>query len=161
MTAVRIPRTHTDRGITIGTRNYSTGEREIVLVNPEDRSDHGSNRWILGFGAYGDTLLSVWACGIEDAIEVAAAWLAEHAPGHVMADGCDEHTALVREACEHAGLAWPAPQDAWDDPRYQAARESAETDLTYTESGYLTSYEWTIVAESPTRADLEKIVGVR
>lgn len=124
----------------------SYGQMSIVMINPTCKQE-GVNRYhreagayVLQFGAHG-TALHCYASGLEDALEQCAAWLAEYAPGHIMAHGSDEHTALCREAFEDAGLAWTGAID-WEDQAQSDAMESAEADLTYTESGYLTSYEW-------------------
>ncbi len=84
------------------------------------------------FGAVGATHLLVWSAyneGLEGALEEAAEWLAEEAPGHITSD--EEIRELIEEA-EAEGL---------DE---EAAYEQATADLTYTESGYLTSYEWSV-----------------
>jgi len=125
--------------------------RVIHVVNPVERS-WTRHRYVLWFGACGPTLLMVWANSLDDAIEECGAWLAEHAPGHIVSEG--QHTALCREACEDAELAWPPPHDWCDEPEYTKAIESAEADLTYTEAGWLVSYEWGIWFEDPTRAQL-------
>lgn len=104
-----------------------------VLVNPLDY-----NNWMkpqlyaMHFGAYGTTCLLVWMdASIEDAAEVAAEWLAEYAPGHITTE---EHVGkLIEEAKEDE----PGISD-------EDAYEKATADLTYTEAGWLTSYEWTI-----------------
>jgi hypothetical protein len=111
-------------------------------INPGDRSD--GSCFTFHFGAYGDTHVSVWSRSLEDALELAAEWLAKHEPGHLMTE--DELQDLYREACEDAGMVYPQPAstDEMESVAYYAAREQAEADLTYTESGYLTSYEWTV-----------------
>ena len=132
--------------------------REIVLVNPAER-DYARHSYVLFFGAYGDTHLMVWTDSLEDAIEECAAWLAEHAPGHVMREWSDEHKDLIREACQERGVEWPAGFEALDDERKWEICDAAEADLTRTESGFLTSYEWGISAEDPDRADLMAMIG--
>lgn len=115
----------------------------IPLVNPLEvgffdgtyRSYHREGGlYVLWFGAYADTRLAVWQGSLDDALEEAAAWLAEFAPGHIVSD--EEIAELVREAQE-------------EDPELDEgeAYEQATADLTYTESGYITSYEWGISYE--------------
>ena len=103
---------------------------------------YADQRWLFTFGAYGETLVLVRAQAFEDALETAAEWLAEHAPGHLNTE--DEMEELYQEACEEAGLPWPPPctDDVAEARGYNDARESVEADLTYTESGYLASHEW-------------------
>lgn len=113
------------------------GTLEWVLVNPldypEGQAGSYDNLYAFGFGAYGATRLLLWGKNIEDALEEAAGWLAQYAPGHITSE---EHVAqLMAEVREDEG------DPDMDD---EAAYEKATADLTYTESGHLTSYEWTV-----------------
>jgi hypothetical protein len=133
----------------------------LHIVNPENRSMgrySRSNRYVLWFGAHGPTYLMVWEDSLEDALETAAGWLADNAPGLIMPDGDEHLESLRREACEEHGLTYPAPDGTdYEAEGYYAAFESAEADLTYTESGYLTSYEWGIMFdEHHSRAELKQ-----
>ncbi len=76
-------------------------------INPGERlGQYGRETcFTFHFGAYGDTHVSVWADHLEDALELAAEWVAEHAPGHIMAEGDECLEDLRREACEDAGSA--------------------------------------------------------
>lgn len=140
----------------IGPKGTSFG-RDVYLVNPENR-DYVSSRFILWFGAYGTTRLMVWENHLEDAIETAAEWLAKYAPGHIMPMWGDDHKELVKEACEDEGISFPEGFEALEDEKKWAICESAEADLTMTESGFLTSYEWGIDMENPTRAELDEFL---
>lgn len=120
----------------------------IRVVNPSDR-DWTRHRYVLWFGACGPTRLMVWANGLDSALELAGEWLAEHAPGHIMAHDSEELRALVRASAEDLGLDLSRSVDA----EYRA-HDHATADLTYTEAGYLTSWEWGIDLEDPTRATL-------
>jgi hypothetical protein len=112
-----------------------------------DSLDDSDGKWLFQFGAYGTTyVLVVGDRSLDDALETAAAWLAEHAPGHIMEHGSEEHTTLIQEACAEHGIAW----EDFDHETHDEIVQEAESDLTYTESGFLTSYEWT-VTEHPTR----------
>ncbi len=92
-------------------RNWSNGiERRVHMANPTERS-WARQAYVFAFGAYGDTYVMAYG-GLEDALEAAAEWLAENAPGHLMAAWGPEHTELVREACIERGLAWPPPTGA-------------------------------------------------
>jgi len=150
----KIVPTKTDSSYRIGPPNTSFGCR-VVLVNPGER-DWKLHRYVLAFGACAPTYLMVWARGLQDGLEVAAEWLAEHAPGHVMAEYGEEHLALIREAAEGVGVEFEDISDL-DDARRWEVQDAAEADLTRTESGFLTSYEWSIVAEDPSR---EELVGL-
>jgi len=87
------------------------------------------------FGAHATTRLLVFARSLEDALEEAAGWLADFAPGH-LSDLKSEYEDALKEAREELG-------DGADEEAVQEkAQEIAETDMTYTESGYLTGHEW-------------------
>lgn len=123
----------------------------IAVANPHERSPRS---FVLWFGACAPTYVLAYG-HLDDALEAAAEWLADNAPGHLMPLGDPELDELMAEACAELGLAWP-PEMPWhlEDDGYQRAREEAEADLTLTESGYLTAYEWGIALENPSRADL-------
>lgn len=140
----------------------------LVVVNPSER-DYTDHRFVLSFGAYATTHLLVWG-HLDDALETAAEWLAEHAPGHVMlkGNGADkrdpELNELIKETCTELGLAWPIPDDIdWSDSDamqpYWDAEQEAFADLTECEDCYLTSYEWSITLENPTRAELKAFIA--
>ena len=95
----------------------------IYIVNPCDLGPDESV-WHFQFGAYGCTHLAVIDHHLEDALEIAAEWLHEHAPGVFVEPEYPEGVA-----------------DMSDEQR-DAAQQSAEVDLTYTESGWLASWEW-------------------
>lgn len=112
-------------------------QKTIYLVNPPadvpDRSAHQyrDQKWLFSFGPYADTQCIVWGRCLEGALEKAADWLCEHAPGHF----ADPDYAA---AAEELGL-----DPRTDDPEEQERIvELAETDLTYTAAGYLLSWEW-------------------
>lgn len=132
----------------------------LTIINPNDRN-WTRHRYVLWFGACGPTHLMAYANSLDDALEECGEWLAKHAPGLIMAAWGEEHSALVKEACEEAGLTYPPPSDvcADMDHHYQDAQQSAESDLTYTESGYLTSHEWGITLEDPTRSEIKAFIA--
>jgi hypothetical protein len=106
------------------------------IANPHD---HAFNRdtmplYLFSFGAYGSVNVFAWGChSLDDALEAAAEWCAKHAPG-VFTDPDYDDAANDIEA----------PEDWRDDPEGwgEKVRERAETDMTYTESGWILSYEW-------------------
>lgn len=111
----------------------------FILVNPldlpltESRAGRKTELWAMQFGAYGWTKLLVWARSGETALEEASGWLAEHAPG-IFVDQ-EELESLEREyRAEHPD----ADEDDIAGEAYQ--------DLTYTEDGYIPSWEWTMSA---------------
>ncbi len=97
--------------------------------------------FLMRAGAYGDNRVYVWARSFEAALELAAEYWTEHAPG-VFSE--PDYADSAREL----GLDWAAistgPGAEGEDALEARLRvcEHAETDHTYTESGWLLSYEW-------------------
>jgi hypothetical protein len=94
------------------------------------------------FGAYGETKVDVFADSDEDALEVAAEWLDDNAPGHLVRIG----EAELAESAKELGVIWPAGDDSAEQ---DAVMAHAETDLTCIgghtrmEHGeYVRSHEW-------------------
>lgn len=105
----------------------------------EDTSYRGIRLWEFQFGSVGTTHVLVWTgkhsamrgTDIDSALEEAAGALDTWGlKGHFVDDS--EVKELIEEALEE-------DPELSDDEAYEAAT----ADLTYTESGYLTSYEWT------------------
>ncbi len=118
--------------------------RKIAIVNGNDRA-WSKHRFILAFGAYGDTRLMVWADHLETALDVAIDWIADNAPG-LLAD------AAVNEAFKEA-----KDQGLSDDQ----AMDQATIDTTCGGNcgNYLNSWEWCIVAEDPSRGEILAMQG--
>ncbi len=138
-------------------RNERNGiVRRVEIANPCERTWQRQS-FVFWFGACGPTYVLAYGRGIEDALESAAGWLADHAPGLIMPPDSDELYDLELEAQrETCGVELPT---YWErSPAVERciarAQEVAVADLTYTESGYLTSYEWGIALENPTPAEL-------
>ena len=112
----------------------------IPVANPSDYNFNSDTMplFLFQFGAYGDTQVYAWGCdSLEDALEAAAVWLRDNAPG------------LFHEV-DYAGAAADvgAPED-WDsednvDQWGERVVGAAEADMTYTESGHLASWEWSV-----------------
>jgi hypothetical protein len=108
------------------------------IANASDHDFKGDRTrlYLFQFGAYGTTFVYVWGNdGFDDALEEAAGWLADNAPGHFV-------TFEERDYQEAADdLGYPAD---WAEDSDMSGRvaERAEVDHTYTESGYLASWEW-------------------
>lgn len=104
-----------------------------VKVNyTEDRLWAHKGAWIFSFGAYDATHVLAYGA-LDDALESAAAWLAEHAPGHLTEP---DYGNARNEILGESGIG----DDMLSE---EAIAEHAEADLTYTESGWLLSHEWT------------------
>jgi len=113
-------------------------------INSNDR-DWTNHRFVLYFGAYGDTKLLVWANNLEDALDECIDWIVDNKPVLL----CDEQ---VKEEYDRA-IAEGKSEDE--------ACEIAECDTT---SGgncgnRILSWEWGILAEDPDRATLKEIVA--
>lgn len=120
---------------------------KYMLINPlEAPQPHlynfKSNLYHFAFGAYGGTHLLVWGGNMDDALEEAADWLAENAPGYLMKHGSEEMDELYKEACENHGVVWTGFKSEINQRLMSAICQDVEADLTYTEAGWLTSYEW-------------------
>lgn len=119
-------------------------ERTITPVNSYDR-DWTGHRYILSFGAYGDTLLMIWASSLDDALDEAIDWIVDNAPG-----------LLADEAVSYAFTEALCAGHSEDE-----AHEISEVDTTVGGNcgHYLHSHEWGIVAEDPTRAQILALQG--
>lgn len=111
----------------------------IHVVNGSERA-FTTSRFILAFGAYGWTRLMVWADHLEDALDIAVDWIAENAPG-LLAN--EQVEAAYREAIAE-GMS------------EEEAHIRATEDMTCAgnHGDYVASWEWTIVAENPSRSEV-------
>lgn len=122
-------------------------EKRVPIANePGD----GDDCFRFSFGAYGSTVLDVFADRLEDALEQAFEWLDDNAPGHLVEIG----EAELRESALELGLDYDAAnQEAIDsgsfrDGDFAKIVEHAETDLTQCghttlkHGQYLLSWEW-------------------
>ena len=124
---------------------FRNGSSKVTLVNPSDR-DWTRHRFVLAFGAYGWTQCVVWANSLDDALDEAVDWIAEHAPGLLADDS-------VREEFERLVAEGATEGKAWEDATVDTTRAG--------NSGhYLLSCEWAIVAEDPTRSEMLSILGL-
>lgn len=104
---------------------------EVRIVTDELEIGGDEAVWMFQFSHGGistPTYIAVIGGNLEDALEEAAEWLAEHAPGYFVDDANLKE--LHEEALEESGS---------DEEK---AYEIATADLTYTESGYLESWNW-------------------
>lgn len=107
------------------------------------------------FGAYGWTVVDVFADSDESAFETAVEWLDDNAPGHLVEIG----EAELREAAEELGLdyfeAFADARDNIDETEMNRIAEKAEEDLTVIghttlkNGQYLISHEWTFDELTP------------
>jgi hypothetical protein len=132
-----------------GKEAEAMGLRDIKIANPSGRSFY-DQRFVLAFGAYGDTYVLAYADSLESALDECVDWIAENAPG-LLAD--NEVFAAYKEALAEAVAAGADPED---ESVINTAQESATVDTTQAGNygNYLHSWEWTIALENPTKATL-------
>jgi hypothetical protein len=146
----------------VAERNEINGiKRRVYLANATERSWH-DNCFVFWFGSCGTTYVLAYGKGIDSALESAAQWLADYAPGHIMPHDSEELQELLREA----RIEFRKENQRLEDPDHGSedmsrVYESATADLTYTESGYLTSYDWGIALDNPNPAELLDFVKDR
>ncbi len=119
--------------------------RKFIVLNPGEYDFHSGGRHrahrpsegLIGlwFNQCAPTRILVWADGYEDALEEAAGWLADYAPGTFTTFDENDIAAARKEVAEESDL---DPEDVSED----AIQEHLETDMTYTESGLIPSDEW-------------------
>lgn len=112
-----------------GSRGYV-----IPIVN-DTWHDMGGALYLFSFGAYGGHDCYAWGeRSLDDALEAAAEWLGETAPGLFSEPD-------YADAARELG----APEDWADDEEwFSRVSELAERDHTYTEAGWLLSWEWSV-----------------
>jgi hypothetical protein len=123
---------------------------KIIPINFSDRH-WTSNRFILCFGAYGDTRLMVWANHLEDALDECVDWISENAPGLLCNDEVNESYREELGRLIASGIDEDeASREAWD---------MATQDVTTAGNAgdHILSYEWGIVAENPTREQIREL----
>ena len=126
---------------------------DIIPIANASWHDEDAPLFRFTFGAYGS--VQVYAFGrLEAALEDAAVYLAEHAPGMF------EKPDYVDAQCEAGHAFAGCERDHGDCPDCERVQERAEMDLTYTESGYLASWEWTCAEVDP-RSREARLVTIR
>lgn len=115
-------------------------DKKVYIANPDNWA-YAKNIWLFQFGAYGSTWVAVWEPHLEDALEIVAEWLADNEPGHLTTEKelwADK--GLIADAMKDLGHT--GKFDDLDDEDKWKVQDAMTVDMTYTESGYLTSYEW-------------------
>jgi hypothetical protein len=131
----------TDAGPVIGD-DY---RKKIVIANPDD--EWIGNRFVLWFGDCGWTRLLVHARSLDEAADVAADWLAEHAPGLLATDE-------VNEAYGSHLVEGMSEEEA------QTASEEGFSPLGGNCGEWIRTDGWGFVCENPSRAELFALAGV-
>lgn len=117
---------------------------KLTFINPLE-SAWTSHRFVLAFGAYGDTVLVAHANHLEDALDACIDWIAEHEPGLLCDDAVAEEYARAIE----------------EGKSEEEAMEIAEVDTTCggNAGNRINSWEWSILAEDPDRAAILSLAG--
>lgn len=116
----------------------------ITFINPLDAA-WTSHRFVLAFGAYGDTILVAHADNLEDALDECIDWIADHAPGLLCDDSvAEEYDRAIKEGKTE-----------------EEAIEIAECDTTCggNAGNRILSWEWSILAEDPDRTTILSLAG--
>lgn len=125
------------------------------LANPDDHPGrwNKTGAFCIQFGAYACTMFLVWAGSFDDALEIAA-----EAAKEAGFDGLFTEPDYADAAKE-----LELDPETEDEDGQEKIREHAETDLTYTESGWIASYEWHghEVTEGPLLQALEAVSAAR
>ena len=135
---------NTPKGITITPVDSYRSDDEIVLVNPGEREFMYSGRgeqgaYLVTLGAYGCTRLLIWARSFDDAIEEAAEWCADHAPGLLADEAVEE---AYRERLAELIADDPTYHSADNDETIERAHEEATQDtIAYDHGHYFHSWE--------------------
>lgn len=133
---------------------------DITIINPYEAlaaarsklnigyQPNPGNLWLFSFGAVGATHLAYWDDGVqhlEGSLEEVAGWLVDNAPGHIMEHDDPYLKELIEDVLKERGRTWKEfIDDVQSESWAQDVEQEAFADLTYTEAGYLTSYEWTV-----------------
>ncbi len=117
---------------------------QITIVNASDRSWTRHN-FVLAFGAYGDTVLRVYANSLDSALDEAIDWIVDNAPGLL----ADEQVAETFQDAIARGMS------------EEDAQEEATQDTTCGGNcgNYILSQEWAIVAEDPSRTEIKALLA--
>jgi hypothetical protein len=118
---------------------YGMGAWVMIAINSTDKS-WTRHRYVLSFGCFYNAVLLVWANSLEDALDECIDWLAEHKPGLL----CDK---AVQEEYERALAEGKDEETAYEE-------SVVDTTCGGNNGHYINSWEWSILAENPSRADL-------
>jgi hypothetical protein len=124
--------------------SYRVGRQRILVAEPGEKAWAGQRfgdgrvkRMVLCFGSIGVDYVLSYSPTLEEALEKSAATLKEY--------GLESH------------FTEPEMEDGSTHDCPDAENYPCTCDLTYTESGYIASWEWNIVNEDATRDDLIKL----
>jgi len=122
--------------------------RRYKIANAGDGSTRSWPKTLWRFDLEYARGVLVWSDrgSLEDALEELAGAFSDWG-WHGYLTTQEELGDLFKEACAYSGLAWPPPEDLYNDPAYSGAMASAEDGLIYTESGYIPNLDRCQVSE--------------
>lgn len=112
-----------------------------------NRRDRSQKAFVLAFDAYGSTRILAYADHLEGALDECVDWIAENKPGLLM----DEAVSDAYLEARGEGMS------------EEKAQEEAEVDMTCAGNAcpYLASWEWAIVGEDLTPAQISEVTHAR
>lgn len=101
----------------------------------------------------------VWANGLGDALDEAVDWAADHAPGFLADEFVAESYREALDECRAECVECSSASEPCESCESHA-RDQSEVDTTCAgnEGHYIMSNDWHIVAEDPSRAEIEAMV---
>lgn len=121
-------------------------EKPTAYTINQDSASFYRHRYILWFGAYGDTRILVWENSLQDALDACLDEIEDRWPGLL----CDD---AVKEAYDEAIAEGKTQEEAW---------EISEMDTTTGGNTglHINSWEWGMIAEDPNRATIKEFTLV-
>ncbi len=142
--AERIYVNHPDKGLSFGPRKVHFNLDHVDIA---DWRPVGPVAWLFSFGVEATHVVAFGS--LEDALEDAAATLKDVAPGRFVEPDYQNAISDMIDAGELEDVEHGTDINDLDDDEIEAVQASAEADLTYTESGWLVSHEWTCREVTP------------
>ncbi len=136
---------------------YAPGKRIVEAYSPTSGYRSGVERglYVMWFDEHAPRFVCVFAQSFEDALEEAAGALRDFGwPGYFISD--EDMQERYEEALAELREENDAENEDEEDLE-QRAREAAEEDLTYTESGWIQSHDWG--GDGPGTTDPDLIVA--
>lgn len=127
---------------------------KITAINSYAKG-YTHNRYLIGLGAYGWTILLVYANNLEDAIEECADWCHDNAPGLF----CDDQVAEEYNRCIAASKMNADYAERADEYESEAYEQSTTDTIACDGGHYFLSWEVHLISENPSRLELLAITG--
>lgn len=125
--------------------------KEIIKVNPGDK-DWTNHRFILWTTAWNPTYYMIWADHLEDAIDELIDWCADNAPGLIVDDQIQEEFNRLKSDGDQMLLPFRSDEELWEEA-------AADTTCGGNCGNFISSEDWGIESEDPTRQDILQLEG--